>query len=136
MRHLQAWALGLLVALPAAPLAAKERASFLAGTYATEDGCRKLARIHAGGPRNLETVPWTLEADGFHGWEGACEFTRIDEHEPGRSWIAIMMCVEGAQLAPELYLFMKDEAEDAFEVARQGDDSPELYRRCGAGKGR
>lgn len=127
----------LLMLLAAAmPAMAKEKASFIDGVYSSADGCLKLARIEAGGPRNVETVPWTLDADGFHGWEGSCEFTRVLEHEPGKEWVAIMVCVEGAQFVPDLYLFMRGETDDELEVAHQGSDVPDVYRRCKSEKGR
>lgn len=125
-----------VLAVCAAGAAATERAGFLAGTYAAGKGCEMLAKIEAGGPRTVETVPETLDADGFHGWEGECDFTKVFEHEPGKVWIGLMVCVEGAQFTPETYLFMKSEADDSFEVAAQNQELPELYSRCTGGKGK
>ena len=71
--------LAVALALPALPggALAKDRAIFIEGTYASKEGCQKLAAIEAGTPRNVETVPEVLTADGFKGWEGACEFTKV-----------------------------------------------------------
>ncbi|MDX2257611.1 MAG: hypothetical protein NW205_01715 [Hyphomicrobiaceae bacterium] len=120
-------ALAVFWAPPAA--GAAERAEFLKGTYATADGCRKLQKLAAGTPRSVETVPETLDAEGFHGWEGGCRFTRIFEHEAGKVWIGLMFCVEGASLTPQTYAFVKGDG-DSFEVAGSEDDEPDLYLPC------
>lgn len=134
MRIAVASAIGLI---GMAPALAKEPAAFLgAGTYAIESDCQKQKKIDAGGARNVETAPELLTADGFHGWEGACEFTKVFEHDPGKSWTGLMMCVEGAQFTPQLYLFMKSETGDSFEVAQQNQDMPEVYVRCDPKKGK
>jgi hypothetical protein len=128
----------LALALVAATAAtAKERATFLAGQYATKDQCEKLRKVEAGGPNNVGTAPELLDADGFKGWEGGCEFTRIFEHEPGQSWLALMICTDGNSVTPETYVFTKNEGEDAFEVDRSDSgDGPATYARCDAKEGK
>lgn len=125
----------LIALLLAAPLAAaaKERAAFLAGQYATAEQCEKLRKVEAGGPKNVATAPELLDADGFHSWEGRCEFTRIFEHEPGQTWLALMVCSEGMTVSPVSYVFVKTGGADTFEVHEADDqDGPELYTRCDA----
>lgn len=111
---------------------AGESASFLTGQYATAEQCAKLRKIEAGTPRNVETAPELLDATGFHGWEHGCTFTKVFEHEPGKSWAAIMICSEGMSMTPELYAFFKDETADRFEVSGTNDEQPETYERCDA----
>jgi hypothetical protein len=126
--------IALALAAPATAVA-KERAGFLIGQYATAEQCEKLRKVEAGGPKNVGTAPEVLDADGFHGWEGGCEFTRIFEHEPGQSWLALMVCSEGMTMTPTSYVFVKHESEDSFEVHEAGDqDGPEVYTRCDARK--
>lgn len=125
-----------LALLAGSAAAAKEKATFLAGQYATADQCVKLRKIEAGGPKNVGTVPELLDADGFKGWEGGCAFTKVFEHEPGRSWLALMICTDGNATTPETYVFTKNEGEDSFEVDRSdSDDGPATYMRCDAKKG-
>lgn len=123
-----------LILLPVDVLA-KEKADFIQGTFATEEGCKKLAAIEAGGPRTVETAPEVLTEDGFKGWEGACEFTRVFEHEPGRVWLGLMVCSEGAVVAPQSMVFIKGEGE-TIEVAGSDQDEPEVFQRCDEGKGK
>ena len=111
---------------------AEERASFLKGQYATAEQCAKLRKIEAGTPRNVETAPELLDETGFHGWEHGCKFTKVFEHDPGKSWAAIMICSEGMSVTPELYAFFKDETADRFEVSGTNDEQPETYERCDA----
>lgn len=131
----------LVIALPCAmllaagPAAAKVKARFIAGQFATEEGCAKLKAIDAGKPRNVETVPDVLTEDGFQGWEGNCEFTQVFEHEPGRVWVGLMVCSEGMTIVPQSYVFIKAE-DQSLEVAAAGQDAPEIYKRCEAGKGK
>lgn len=121
-----------LAALPGGALA-KDRAIFIEGTFASEEGCKKLAAIEAGTPRNVETVPEVLTADGFKGWEGACEFTKVFEHEPGRMWLGFMVCSQGAIITPQSVVISKGEG-GSLEVAADDDKEPETYHRCDAGK--
>lgn len=124
-----------LIAVHSGPSLAKERATFLKGQFATEANCEKLRKIEAGGPRNVETAPELLDASGFHGWEGGCEFTTVFEHDAGTSWVGLMVCFEGPTAAPQTYLFTRSESDDSFEVTYQGQDQAELYVRCDAQKG-
>lgn len=128
----------LMVALMfAVPVAnAKDRASFLRGQYATQADCEKLRKIEAGGPRNVETAPELLDPAGIHGWEGECEFTKVFDHDPAKSWVAIMLCTEGLQMTAHSYVFMKNDNEDSFDVAPETAESPDTYIRCDAKKGR
>jgi hypothetical protein len=126
----------LLTLVLATAAEAKERAAFLTGQYATAPDCAKQRKIEAGMPKNVENAPELLDADGFHGWESDCEFTKVFEHEPGKSWIGLMMCASGASMTPNVYLFMKSETDDTFDVSDQSQDMPETYVRCDAGKGR
>lgn len=127
--------IALAIAMPMAAVA-KDRAAFLAGQYATSEQCEKLRKIEAGGPKNVGTAPELLDADGFHSWEGGCEFTKIFEHAPGTSWTAIMVCTDGMSSAPGLYHLIKDETEDRFEVSGpdQDEDGSAAYLRCDAKK--
>lgn len=128
-------ALALAAASAASAASAKERATFLAGQYATAEQCQKQRLLEAGGPKNVGTAPELLDADGFHGWEHGCEFTKIFEHEPGRSWLALMICSEGMAMTPATYVFVKDDNADTFEVHEPDDqDGPEVYTRCDARK--
>jgi len=115
---------------------AKDRATFLQGQYATSAQCEKLRKVESGGDENVGTAPELLDSDGFHGWEGGCEFTKIYEHDPGQSWLAIMVCTDATSSKPEMYFFSKNEGEDAFVVSRSDDDDePATYTRCDAKKG-
>lgn len=129
----------IALALASVPFAAeaKERATFLsAGQYATTEQCEKLRAVEAGGPNNVGTAPELLTADGFHGWEGGCEFTKVFDHDPGKSWTAIMLCSEGMSSRPALYHFVKDVKEDRFEVTGpdSDDEGSAAYLRCDAKK--
>jgi hypothetical protein len=123
----------LLALAPAAQ--AGDRATFLKGQYATAAQCEKLRKIESGTPRTVETAPELLDETGFHGWEHDCTFTKVFEHDPGKSWAGIMICSEGTSMTPELYAFFKDEKEDRFEVSGTNDDQPETYARCDAKEG-
>lgn len=115
---------------------AKDRATFLTGQYATAAQCEKLRKVEAGEPKNVGTVPELLDPDGFHSWEGGCEFTKVMEHDAGKVWVGLMICSEGNSMTPEMYVFSKHETEDSFEVSHAGDDDgPESYTRCDSKKG-
>lgn len=111
-------------------VSAKERAGFIDHIYAPGDGCKKLEALDNGAPRMIDTVPDYLTEDGIQSWEGGCEFTKVFEHEPGESWVAIMVCSGGPTVMPQTYLFYKDEANSSFEVAHQGQEEPETFHRC------
>lgn len=122
-----------LVAATAA--AAKERATFLTGQYATAEQCAKLRKIEAGGPKTVETAPELLDADGFHGWEDGCGFVKIFEHEPDTSWLALMICSEGMTVNAANYVFTK--VEDTIEVygPHADGEGPEIFTPCEPKKG-
>jgi hypothetical protein len=103
------------------------------GTYATEEGCKKLAAIEAGGDKNVETVPDTLTEDGFKSWEGACTFTSFTEKDKGRSWTALMACAEEAQEGTETDLF---ERLDDGKIKVTVMESATVLQRCDAEKGK
>lgn len=124
------------LALSSAAVAAKDRATFITGQYATAAQCEKLRKIEAGGPKNVGTAPELLDADGFHNWEGGCEFTKIFEHDPGKQWVALMVCSEGMSVTPETYVFSKNEGEDSFDVSDSDDDEPDTFTRCDAKDGK
>ena len=82
----------------AAPAFADVQATFLGtATYATRAGCAKLKKLAAGTPRNLNTVPETLDAKGFLSWEGGCTISKINERVTGKTWTVQLKCSEGAE---------------------------------------
>ena len=102
------------------------------GTYATDDGCKKLAALAAGGDRNVGTAPETLTQDGFEGWEGSCTFTSFAEIDKGKKWKVLMHCVDGPDEGPE---------SDIFERMPDGRltvtimDNATIFQRCDTDKG-
>lgn len=73
------------------------RATFLgSATYATRAGCVQLRTLAAGTPRNLNTVPETLDASGHRSWEGGCSIEKITERVAGKTWTVNLKCSEGA----------------------------------------
>jgi hypothetical protein len=64
--------------------------------YTTAKDCPLYKKLAAGGPRNLNTVPETLTAQGYRSWEGGCTFTNIVERYKGRLWTVSMRCSDGA----------------------------------------
>lgn len=97
----------------AVPAMAGAKATFLGdGTYATAEGCAKLKALAAGTPRNLNTVPETLTASGYQGWEHSCSFTSIKPIRKDKTWRVGTQCMEGPQ---------RWQAVEAFE--RQADGS-------------
>jgi hypothetical protein len=125
----------LVVAITAALLAgaatsavAAERATFLGdGVWARKGDCARLARLAAGGPRNIRTTPEQLTAGGYSSWEGSCEFLSIRERTPGKAWIAELSCIEGPEEGKETNLFEKVDAR-TFKVTVNGEAG--LYFRC------
>jgi hypothetical protein len=122
----------LALVFAALPVAAEDvtsiKGAFIGpGTYATAEGCKKLAALKAGTERNVGTVPETLGEKGFEGWEGACSFTAIKEVEPGRVWKVRMWCGEGADEGPQ---------SDVFERLPDGKlkvtvmDNATIFERC------
>jgi hypothetical protein len=127
------WPALLIGVLVAAPAAAGETASFITGTYAMEGRCAAWAAIEAGGPRNVETVPETLTADGFSSWEGGCSFVSVKEVEESRRWVATMECGEEVEEWTEEDTFNLDPASGRISVTVEGKTS--VYERCDVAKG-
>jgi hypothetical protein len=85
---------------------AEKKGTFIGpGTYATAEGCQKLAKIEAGGDKNAGTVPETLDEDGFHSWEGSCSFHSFTETVKGKKWKANLKCFEEADESQESDIF-------------------------------
>jgi hypothetical protein len=117
----------------AAPASAGEKADFIEGTYAMEGRCEALAAIKAGAPKNVSTVPETLSADGFDGWEGGCTFGSIKVLEAGKRWSSEMACAEGADEWVETDEFLLDSTSGKITVTVEGKTS--VFVRCDDGKG-
>ncbi|MGH1418608.1 MAG: hypothetical protein ACRBCJ_07105 [Hyphomicrobiaceae bacterium] len=109
---------------------AQVKADFLVGTFASAKGCKMYNKLQAGTPRSIETVPDTLDADGFHGWEGACEFTKVWQHQPGMIWQALMYCSEGNTAGPQMFSFARDPETGTFDVSSIGQQEPETFHLC------
>ncbi len=72
-------------------------ATFLGtSTYATPADCKKVAKLAAGAPRNLNSVPETLTAKGYQGWEGGCSIEKFVPKGAGKSWTVSLLCSEGS----------------------------------------
>lgn len=112
--------------------AAEIKGTFLGeGTYATKDGCEKLRKVAAGGDKNVETVPETLDETGFSTWEGSCSFKTITEKDKDRKWIAVMDCAEGDTEESETDTFEKM-LDGAIKVTVEGKSTS--FYRCDASK--
>jgi hypothetical protein len=123
----------VLLAMPSVAHA-EAKGSFIGpGTYATKEGCEKLAKIATGGDRNVGTVPEALTVDGFLGWEGACSFRSVTEKVKGRIWSANMDCAEG---------ITEESQDDTFEKLPDGSfkvtvmDNSTIFQRCDTAKGK
>jgi len=121
-------AISILTLLATSSANAAETASFIEGTYASKKGCEMLKALQQGTPRNLQTVPETLDKSGFAGWEGSCEFVKIFKHGT-KLWTAIMYCVEGATAAPSLASFLRHE-DGSYDVSFQNAEQPEVFMQC------
>lgn len=123
-------AIALLAALAVPAFAAD--ADFLgAGTYATADGCNKLKALSEGGDRNISTVPETLTAKGYHGWEHDCSFKTVTAVEGGTSWKVVIACEEGENAWDETQVISKT-GDNTFEVKAEGEDEATAYAVCEA----
>jgi hypothetical protein len=125
--------LTLTLSMSASALAEVKGTFIGPGTYATKEGCEKLARIAAGGAKNVGTVPEALTVDGFLGWEGACTFRSVTEKVKGRIWSANMDCAEGITDETESDTFEKL-PDGAFKVTVM--DTSTIYQRCDTAKGK
>jgi hypothetical protein len=103
------------------------------GTYSTAEGCKKLAALLAGGDRNISTVPETLTANGFEGWEGSCTFTSFTEIQKGKRWKALMHCVDGPEEGPESDIFERL-PDGKMKVTIMGGAT--VFERCDGEKGK
>lgn len=121
------------LALATVPAAAQSepKADFLgSATYATAEGCDKLKALAAGGDRNISTVPETLTASGFEGWEHSCSIKSV---KPGASnaWQVVTSCSEGESEWDDTYVFEKSGA-TSFKVKGDGEEEAQVYAVCDA----
>ena len=114
------------------------KATFVDGAYTIgAKACAKLKAIERGGRRNLNTVPWTLDTDGFHGWEGGCTFSKITEAQKGKEWLVEADCAEAADESKESYRFVRT-SPSTFLItlttkgATTEQAKPVTYTRCNA----
>ncbi|MGD9784869.1 MAG: hypothetical protein AB7E80_13620 [Hyphomicrobiaceae bacterium] len=121
-----------LAALTATALAA-EKAAFIQGTFSAGDGCEKLKALDKGAKRTAESVPEVLTADGFKGFSGHCDFTKVYEHEAGKSWIGQLFCRDGDTISPLVTAFALGK-DGAIIVGGGGEEGPEVFRRCSEGE--
>lgn len=116
----------------AGPALAEQAAAFLgSGTYATAEGCDKLKALAAGGDRNISTVPETLTAKGFDGWEHSCTFTSVAETAPGKSWKVVASCEEGESEWEDVQ-FVDKVDDKTFKVKGEEDKEAMVYAVCDA----
>jgi hypothetical protein len=116
----------------AARAAETVKAPFIAGVWATPDGCKLRAAIEAGGPKNVETTPEILTADGYQGWEGGCSFKSVKENGAGK-WTVETACTEGAEEWNDTETWELDSAAGRLKVTV--DDQTTEFVPCDAGKG-
>jgi hypothetical protein len=122
----------LATVLLASPALAEHVAGFLGSSrYATEEGCSKLKKLAEGGDRNISTVPETLSAEGYSGWEHTCTFASISETVPGKSWKAVLRCEEGESTWEDTQVFEKT-GEATFTVKADGEEIAAVYTVCDA----
>ncbi len=112
---------------------AEVKAAFITGTWATEEGCQKLAKIASGTPKSVETMPETLTQDGYATWEGGCTFSEIKETVPGRTWSVKTACVDGAEEWSDDETIVLDETGKRLTVTVE--DKTTVFVRCESGKG-
>lgn len=105
------------------------------GTYATGEGCAKLKALEAGKERSGETVPETLNVEGFQTWEGGCTFASVKETEKGRTWMARMLCGEELESSSQIDIFTRN-GDGSWDVRVGGEPKPTHYVRCDAAAGK
>lgn len=130
-------ALMLSCLLLAAPAVADEpvQADFLDGTYVmSAEDCDKLQKLSDGGEPSLNAVPWSVDKEGFHSWEGSCTFAKITETKPGAEWRVEAQCTDAADESVEAYTFEKKD-DGTFLIQLEGEDEPVAYQRCEVKKG-
>lgn len=122
----------LAVILVAAPAMAQQKADFLgAQTYATAEGCEKLKALAAGGDRNISTVPETLTAQGFEGWEHSCTVKSVQEVKTGTAWKVVTGCSEGESQWDDTQVFERT-GETSFKVTGDGEEQATDFAVCDA----
>jgi hypothetical protein len=115
---------------------AQVKATFLDGTYVmSTEACDKLERLAEGAPENIGTVPWRVDRDGFHYWEGGCSFTSVEERRKGKEWHVVALCEEGPDKTTERYSFARN-SDGTFAVRLRGEKKARRYSRCEVGKGK
>jgi len=124
--------LALLLSIATASAAEPVKASFLDGVWATEDGCIKQAALDAGADRNVESVPETLTADGYHMWEGSCTFASVAGNGE-RKWTVKTSCGQEAEEWEDTESWVMDPGGARLEVTLE--DKKTEFVRCEAGKG-
>lgn len=111
---------------------ADQTASFLGdATYATAEGCTKLKALAAGGDRNISTVPETLSAKGYDGWEHSCAFKSVAETAPGKSWKVVASCEEGESVWDDAQVVEKVD-DKTFKVKGEDVQEATVYTVCDA----
>lgn len=125
------------VGLALAPTAASAkpkpvRATFLGNeVYTLAGGCEKLKALAAGTPRSLTTVPESLSASGFDGWEGGCAFRRITEVKKGALYKATLACGEAADEWTETDTFALSADRATVTVTVLGKSrKTSVFQRC------
>ena len=114
------------------------KATFVDGSYTIgPQACAKLKAIERGGRKSLNTVPWTLNADGFHGWEGGCTFSKITEAHKGKEWLIEADCAEAAEESKESYRIVRTSPSTFLITLTTKGATPEqkkpvTYTRCNA----
>src|SRR5262245_16770538 len=117
------------------PAAAQVKATFIDGTYTmSAEACGKLQLLAKGTPQSISTVPWRVDRDGFHYWEGGCTFTRIVETRKGRAWQVTAHCSNGPDTSREGYTFVRN-TNGSFVVTLRGERKAVRYTRCEVDKG-
>lgn len=139
-RRSQPWRGTFAALVPATTLfctaayAAEVKATFITGTWATEEGCEKVAKLAAGSVRSVTTVPETLTQDGYETWEGGCTFSEIKEPEPGRKWSVKTACVDGAEEWSDEETMELDASGKKLTVTVE--DKTTVFVRCDSEKGK
>jgi hypothetical protein len=122
----------LTASAPAA--SAQQTATFLDGPYTmSAQACAKLKALAAGGPRNINTVPWHVLRTGISHWEGSCGYRRITERKKGVEWRIDAVCQEGPRRSREIYTWVR-RGDGQFDVTLKGQRKAVRYTRCDVGK--
>jgi hypothetical protein len=121
-----------LALISAAHAAENVKAPFIAGVWATADGCKMQSAIDAGGPKSVETTPEILTADGYKGWEGGCSFSSLKDEGAGK-WTVETSCTDAAEEWKDTEKWELDSAAGRLKVTV--NDQTTEFVRCDAGKG-